>query len=74
MIKIFISVVFSLFFLVNLNANERELQLNNLFNQLKKVNNSKTAYLLEKRIWDIWHKHPNNIKLTIVIKNIRKQI
>ena len=38
--------------------------LNNLFNQLKKVNNSKSAALLEVKIWSIWNKHPTNNKLT----------
>ena len=38
--------------------------LNNLFNQLEKVNNSKSAALLEKKIWSIWNKHPTNDKLT----------
>mgnify|MGYP006120693693 FL=1 len=38
--------------------------LNNLFNQLKKVNNSKNAALLEKKIWSIWNEHPTNNKLT----------
>ena len=38
--------------------------LNNLFNQLEKVNNSKSAILLEKRIWSIWNEHPNDLKLT----------
>ena len=38
--------------------------LDELFNKLEKVNNSKTADLLEKKIWSIWHKHPNNIRLT----------
>ena len=28
--------------------------LNNLFNQLEQVNNSKNAILLEKKIWSIW--------------------
>ena len=38
--------------------------LNNLFNQLEKVNNSKSAVLLEKKIWSIWNEHPTNNKLT----------
>jgi tetratricopeptide (TPR) repeat protein len=38
--------------------------LNNLFNQLQKVNNSKSASLLEKKIWSIWNEHPTNNKLT----------
>ena len=39
-------------------------KLNRLFDQLEKVNNSKTAALLEKQIWSLWHEHPNNSKLT----------
>ena len=38
--------------------------LNSLFNQLEKVNNSKSATLLEERIWSIWNEHPTNNKLT----------
>ena len=38
--------------------------LNELFNQLGKVNNSKTAELLEKKIWSIWNEHPRDIRLT----------
>ena len=38
--------------------------LNNLFNQLEKVNNLKSATLLEKEIWSIWNEHPTNNKLT----------
>ena len=38
--------------------------LNNLFNQLEKVNNSKSAALLEEKIWSIWNEHPTNTKLT----------
>ena len=38
--------------------------LNNLFVQLKKVNNSKSAALLEAKIWSIWNEHPTNNKLT----------
>ena len=38
--------------------------LNNLFNQLEKVNNSKSAVLLEEKIWSIWNEHPTNNKLT----------
>jgi tetratricopeptide (TPR) repeat protein len=43
---------------------EQENKLNILFNKLEKVNNSKTAELLEKRIWSLWHEHPNDNTLT----------
>ena len=42
----------------------QEKALDELFNQLKNVNNFKTAKLLEKKIWSIWNKHPNDVKLT----------
>ena len=42
--------------------------LNNLFDQLEKVNNSKRATLLEKKIWSIWNEHPTNNKLTERLK------
>ena len=38
--------------------------LNKLFTQLEKVNNSKTAELLERKIWSIWNEHPRDIRLT----------
>ena len=38
--------------------------LNNLFSQLEKVNNLKSAVLLEVKIWSIWNEHPTNNKLT----------
>ena len=38
--------------------------LNNLFNQLEKVNNSKSASIIEKKIWSIWNEHPTNNRLT----------
>ena len=38
--------------------------LNNLFNQLEKVNNQKSAALFETKIWSIWNEHPTNNKLT----------
>jgi tetratricopeptide (TPR) repeat protein len=42
--------------------------LNNLFYQLEKVNNSKSANLLEGKIWSIWNEHPTNDKLTERLK------
>ena len=38
--------------------------LNNLFNQLEKVSNLKSATLLEEKIWSIWNEHPTNNRLT----------
>jgi len=63
---------FSLFFLIILFINSffpsaqssQENVLNNLFNQLGKVNTSKNVALLEEKIWSIWNEHPTNNKLT----------
>jgi len=38
--------------------------LNDLFNKLKKIDNSKNAVLLEDKIWSIWNEHPTNNRLT----------
>ena len=57
-----------LFFIFCTSVNSENLiqenQLNKLFDQLEKVNNYKTAELLEKKIWSLWNEHPNNDKLT----------
>ena len=50
--------------LANSENLEQKNKLNKLFDQLEKVNNSKTAALLEKEIWSLWHIHPDDNKLT----------
>ena len=59
---IFIVLYVSVFF--SSAQSSQESILNNLFNQLEKVNNPKSAVLLEKRIWSIWNEHPTNNNLT----------
>ena len=61
--KIFLIILFINIFSSSVHSSQENV-LNNLFNQLKKVNNSKSAVLLEKRIWSIWNEHPTNNKLT----------
>ena len=39
-------------------------ELDRLFLELKKNDTFVNADLLEKKIWAIWNKHPNNIRLT----------
>ena len=38
--------------------------LNELFDKLEKINNYKTAELLETKIWLVWNEHPRDIRLT----------
>ena len=60
-----LSLLFVIFITsVNSENFEQKNRLNNLFDQLEKVNNSKTAAILEKKIWSLWHKHPSNNELT----------
>jgi len=61
--KIFLIILFISSFFSSAQSFQ-ENTLDNLFNQLEKVNNSKSALLLEVKIWSIWNEHPTNSKLT----------
>ena len=61
--KIFLIILFISIFFSSVQSSQKNV-LNNLFVQLKKVNNSKSAALLEAKIWSIWNEHPTNNKLT----------
>ena len=52
-------IIFSLLIFSNINAEERESELNNLFQKLKnsEVTN---AIEIESKIWKIWMTHPSN--------------
>ena len=58
--KKLLGIVFlSLLFFSNVNAEERETELNNLFKQLKNSEFTK-AFEIENKIWKIWSTHPSN--------------
>ena len=61
--KIFLIILFVSIFFSTVQSSQGNI-LNNLFNQLEKVNNSKSAALLEEKIWSIWNEHPTDNKLT----------
>ena len=57
--KKLLGIVFlGLLFFSNVNAEERESELNNLFEQLKNSEATK-AIELENKIWKIWSIHPS---------------
>jgi tetratricopeptide (TPR) repeat protein len=61
--KIFLVIVYIGIFFSSAQSSQKDI-LNNLFHQLGIVNNSKTAALLEGKIWSIWNEHPTNNRLT----------
>jgi len=61
--KIFILLIFIFIFISSVQSDQKN-NLNNLFDQLQNINNSKSADLLEQKIWSIWNEHPNDLKLT----------
>ena len=61
--KVFLVILFYLLSQVSLLANERDVRLNQLFNELK-VNKSKVAFIIEQEIWTLWSTHPTDEKLT----------
>ena len=61
--KLFFVVVFYLFSQLSSLSNDRDVRLEQLFNELK-VNKSKLAYEIEQEIWVIWSSHPTDQKLT----------
>ena len=61
--KLFLIILFSLLSLVSSFANDRDIRLNQLFNELK-ANQSKVAFIIEQEIWALWSTHPTDQKLT----------
>src|SRR6056300_1450158 len=63
----FLNYSFLLLILFNINpakSDERDNQLNRLFNELK-INNIALVYGTEQKIWEIWSTHPTDEKLTL---------
>tara|TARA_B110000037_G_C16981245_1_gene449114 strand:- start:85 stop:636 length:552 start_codon:yes stop_codon:yes gene_type:complete len=61
--KFFIFIFLINCFFVSAQSSQKII-LDELFDKLSKINNPKTAQVLEKRIWSIWNEHPNDIGLT----------
>ena len=62
--KLLSILILSLVFFNNANAEEREFELNKLFNQLKNNGNVSMAFEVEMKIWTIWSTHPSQDNLT----------
>ena len=62
-------LVLGLLFFSNANSEERELELNKLFNQLKNNSDASLAFEVEMKIWNIWSTHPSQENLTQLLAN-----
>ena len=51
------------------NSENRNIKLNQLFEELKKGNNNFIAFEIEIKIWDIWSTHPTQKELTESLAN-----
>ena len=51
------------------NSENRNIKLNQLFEELKKNNNNFIAFEIEMKIWDIWSTHPTQKELTKSLAN-----
>ena len=51
------------------NSENRNIKLNQLFEELKKSNNNFIAFEIEIKIWDIWSTHPTQKELTESLAN-----
>ncbi len=74
--KKIIIIILTIFFSNSLKANERDNQLNKLFEELK-VDNYKITQEIEQKIWNIWSTHPTDKNLTEILgrgsKLVREQ-
>ena len=66
--KIIFILILNLIFTLNTSAKNHNLfqvaELDKLFNDLSKINNAQDGDILEKKIWAVWNKHPNQQNLT----------
>ena len=64
--KVFI-IIISIFLNISfLYADDRNTELNRLFNELK-IKDKSTSFKIEQKIWKIWSTHPNNNELTSML-------
>jgi tetratricopeptide (TPR) repeat protein len=64
--KILFLIIFYIFNPSNLFAEDKNIQLNKLFNDLK-INNTSLSNLAEQKIWKLWSTHPSDEKLTTML-------
>ena len=63
-LSLYVFTVLLFFGSVFAQSTERDDKLNQLFDQLKKSNDSTISFKIEMKIWNIWSTHPTKKKLT----------
>ena len=64
--KRILTIIILFFSTTTLVANERDIELDNLFSELKK-NNPAVSKNIEQKIWTLWSTHPTDEKLTLIL-------
>ena len=59
-------IIINVTYFSNIYADERKIELDNLFKELKS-NNISSTYETEQKIWKIWSTHPTNENLTEIL-------
>ena len=66
--KIIYILILNLILILDVNSKNHNLtqvtELKKLFDDLSKINNIQDGDILEKKIWAVWNKHPNQKNLT----------
>ena len=65
--KYILALTVYFFFISNSFSENREILLNELFNELK-IRNDSSSYVIEQKIWKLWSQHPTNQNLTIKLE------
>ncbi len=65
--KYILALTVYFFFISNSLSENREILLNELFNELK-IKNDSSSYVTEQKIWKLWSQHPTNQNLTIKLE------
>ena len=62
--KVLVIILFLLSLSPAISSENQKNELNKLFSELKKINNSSEAKIIENKIWKLWTTHPSEQSLT----------
>ena len=62
--KVLVIILFLFSLSPTFSSENQKTELNKLFSELKKINNSSEAKIIENKIWKLWTTHPSEQSLT----------